>query len=352
MHLPNFHSAQNAAWRLLAVVKAVFQTTKDIPPVDAYTVGWICALREEYDASCRMLDEEFENPGTEQLRDPNAYVFGRIGEHLVALTLLRTGSFKSYIAAQTARDMARSFPHLRFILSVGVGDGNPSPEHDVQVGDIVVGVPTNTARGIEQYDMRKHLRGGRFELTGRLNPPPDVLLSAVSKVQGQYNGPMKSDITTEHLKRMNDLPGFQRPEYDRVYHSDHRHGGQSKGSETRDRLDRRGSNCTTRGVMAHYGTIASGCEIADVVTKAVYADDPKMNILCYDTVAAGLMNSFPSFIIRGIGDYCNSCQDDRWRSYAASTAASYARELLLTVRAEGAVNEPRQESLVHLPGTV
>ena len=313
-------------------MRAIFQTATVTPPADAYKVGWICARREEYTAACRMLDEEFENPGTDQLRDPNAYVFGRIGEHLVAVTLLRTGSFKSYIAAQTARDMARSFPHLRFILSVGVGEGNPSPERDIRLGDVVVGVPTNSTRGVEQYDMRKHLRGGHFELTGRLNAPPDVLLSAVSKVQGQYNDPIHPDRITSHLKRLHDMPEFQRPGHDQADDPDHEHGGQSRETDTSGRLLGRGSHCTARGVMIHYGTVASGCDIADAATKAVYADDPDMEILCYDNVAAGLMNSFPSFIIRGISDYCDDGKDYGWHFYAASTAASYARELLLIVK--------------------
>ena len=29
---------------------------------DCYTVGWICALEEEYECACRMLDEEFSGP--------------------------------------------------------------------------------------------------------------------------------------------------------------------------------------------------------------------------------------------------------------------------------------------------
>lgn len=47
--------------------------------------------------------------------------------------------------------------------------------------------------------------------------------------------------------------------------------------------------------------------------------------------AAGLMNSFPCLVIRGICDYADSHKNDRWQRYAASTAAAYAKEILSVV---------------------
>ena len=44
--------------------------------------------------------------------------------------------------------------------------------------------------------------------------------------------------------------------------------------------------------------------------------------------AAGLMNSFPCLVIRGICDYADSHKNDRWQRYAAATAAAYAKEFL------------------------
>lgn len=32
--------------------------------VEAYTVGWICALQEEYESACRMLNEGLSHPDT------------------------------------------------------------------------------------------------------------------------------------------------------------------------------------------------------------------------------------------------------------------------------------------------
>ena len=54
----------------------------------------------------------------------------------------------------------------------------------------------------------------------------------------------------------------------------------------------------------------------------------KHNVLCFEMEAAGLMNSFPCVVIRGICDYSDTHKHDAWQGYAAATAAAYAKELL------------------------
>ena len=54
-------------------------------------------------------------------------------------------------------------------------------------------------------------------------------------------------------------------------------------------------------------------------------------VLCFEMEAVGLMNSFPSLIIRGICDYADSLKNKRWQPYAASVAAAYAREVLSVI---------------------
>ncbi|KAK3615437.1 hypothetical protein LTR56_026591, partial [Elasticomyces elasticus] len=51
--------------------------------------------------------------------------------------------------------------------------------------------------------------------------------------------------------------------------------------------------------------------------------------------AAGLMDTFPCVVIRGICDYADSHKNRRWQPYAAATAACYAEELLGEVDAQG-----------------
>ncbi|KAF1990925.1 hypothetical protein K402DRAFT_438562 [Aulographum hederae CBS 113979] len=57
------------------------------------------------------------------------------------------------------------------------------------------------------------------------------------------------------------------------------------------------------------------------------------DVLCFEMEAAGLMNSFPCLVIRGICDYADSHKNKKWQPYAAATAAAYAKELLLVIPA-------------------
>jgi nucleoside phosphorylase len=47
------------------------------------------------------------------------------------------------------------------------------------------------------------------------------------------------------------------------------------------------------------------------------------------------MDSFPCLVIRGICDYADSHKNKIWQPYAAATAASYAKELLLVISGLG-----------------
>ena len=85
--------------------------------------------------------------------------------------------------------------------------------------------------------------------------------------------------------------------------------------------------------IIHYGLIASG---DTVMENAETRDNIAAEIerltgaecFCFEMEAAGLMNSFPSVVIRGISTYSDSHMNGRWRRYAAMTAAACAKELL------------------------
>jgi nucleoside phosphorylase len=115
---------------------------------DDYTVGWVCALKEELAASRAMLDREHP-PLPQVTQDLNSYTLGRIGDHNVVLTGLPAGSMGAVPAATAASNMLRSFPKIRFGLMVGIGGGVPGPpssdpEEDIRLGDVVVSTPTET----------------------------------------------------------------------------------------------------------------------------------------------------------------------------------------------------------------
>ncbi|KAJ4236801.1 hypothetical protein NW757_013377 [Fusarium falciforme] len=99
------------------------------PAIEDFTIGWICALQEEYEAACRMLDEEFDGDDTAEQNDDNTYVFGRIHKHNVVIGSPPGGRYGTTSATGVAKDMIRSFPKLRFALMVGIGGGAPTGDN-------------------------------------------------------------------------------------------------------------------------------------------------------------------------------------------------------------------------------
>lgn len=113
-----------------------------------YTVGWMCALKEELAASRMMLDQE--HPRLPRVgQDTNSYILGSLGPHNIVLASLPSGSLGAVPATNAAANMLRSFPNIRFGLMVGIGGGVPGPasddpEEDIRLGDVVVSHPTGT----------------------------------------------------------------------------------------------------------------------------------------------------------------------------------------------------------------
>ncbi|KAL5364767.1 nucleoside phosphorylase domain-containing protein [Aspergillus floccosus] len=307
-----------------------------------YSVAWICALEEEYQCACRMLDEELPGPTTIDDNDTNMYVFGRIAEHRMVIACLPSGRCGMSSAARVARDMVRTFPRLSFALVVGIGSGEPTPQNDIRLGDVVVSQPVDGCGGVIQYDFGKKLQNGRFQRTDQLNGPPERLLGVLQEMKRRYKDKRLPDRLAEHLTRMDDMDDYQKPDDDRLYQTDYLHvGGKDCNQCDPHKKVERSSRRNGRAINVHYGTIASGnCVLEDAVMRDAYATEPELNVLCFEREAAGLMNILPSLVIRGVCDYCDSHKNDEWHKYAALTAAAYARELLLVLRPQRADTMP------------
>ncbi|KAM7209924.1 hypothetical protein V8F06_014694, partial [Rhypophila decipiens] len=304
------------------------------PSIDDYTIGWICALQEEFEVACRMLDEEFDGPETNEVNDNNTYVFGRINRHSIVIGCLPEGRYGTNSAASVARNMVRSFPNLRFALMVGIGGGAPMPERDIRLGDVVISVPQGVHGGVVQYDLGKRLPGDRFQRTGQLNAPPELLLAVLPEIRRRHNDPRKPDRIAEHLKLMDDMPDYRCPAQDKLFRTNYEHKGGETCTYCEDSgLEKRLPRSIGRAVTFHYGTIASANSVMkNAVDRDRFALDPELKVLCFEMEAAGLMNNFPCLVIRGICDYSDSHKNDEWHKYAALTAAAYARELLYLLK--------------------
>jgi len=88
----------------------------------------------------------------------------------------------------------------------------------------------------------------------------------------------------------------------------------------------RGSRDTSDPVI-HYGLIGSAnCVMRHGATREMLRQEE--GILCFETEAAGLMDTFSCLVIRGICDYSDTHENKCWQPYAAAAAAAYAKELL------------------------
>jgi nucleoside phosphorylase len=297
-----------------------------------YTVGWICALASEMAAAKAMLDQRHASLQVKE-HDSNTYQLGSIGSHNVVIACLPLGVTGTTSAATVAAQMLASFSSIRFGLMVGVGGGIPSETVDIRLGDVVVSKPLKEFGGVIQYRFGKTAEGGRFIRTSTLNKPPQVLLTAVNKLQADHmvDGNKLPDI----LARMEEMYPNMKLEFthrgaenDRLFRADYDHVGRRPTCDLCD-----ADNVVLRPIRhhphptIHYGLIASD----NIVMRHGTSRDAlaqELGIICVEMEAAGLIDSFPCLVIRGICDYADSHKNKMWQPYAAATAAAYARELL------------------------
>jgi nucleoside phosphorylase len=165
-----------------------------------------------------------------------------------------------------------------------------------------------------------------------LNKPPDELLNAMGNVRAHH---LKKEsyinyFLTEMLVKypgMNPEFKYQSSTNDCLFESHYEHieGPTCAACDARMVVSR--SDRPDNLPHIHYGLIASG----NLVWKESQTRDKlrgEYGILCFEMEAAGLMDSFPCLVIRGICDYADSHKNDRWQPYAAAVAAAYAKNVL------------------------
>ncbi|KAI6345513.1 hypothetical protein MCOR25_011023 [Pyricularia grisea] len=312
-----------------------------------FTVGWICALPIELAAAAEMMDEEFAdlpcNP-----TDSNIYSFGRIGNHNVVAACLPAGQMGTNQAAVVASHMNASFPSLRFGVLVGIGGGVPNLDADIDIrlGDVVISQAADHYGGVVQYDFGKTGADGRVARTGSLNAPPRILLNALAKLRA--NDFRDRTQVVGHLSKLSSQPKFASPgpENDMLYEasSQHKAGATCVKCRPEDMVDR--ETRTTTDPRLFFGTIASGNQVMkDGLTRDRYSRELG-GVLCFEMEAAGLMNSFPCIVVRGICDYADAHKNKRWQPYAAATAAACAKELLSVIPREKVLEEKLVRQLI------
>ncbi|KAL7923747.1 purine and uridine phosphorylase [Trichoderma austrokoningii] len=114
-----------------------------------YTVGWICALSEEFVAARAFL-ETHERPKDLNPKDTNNYALGEMSDHNIVIACLPLGGYGTVSAAGIAINMVRSFPNIRISFMVGISGGTPSKQHDIQLSNAVVSTPSGGNGGTKE----------------------------------------------------------------------------------------------------------------------------------------------------------------------------------------------------------
>ncbi|KAF4185071.1 hypothetical protein CNMCM7927_007096 [Aspergillus lentulus] len=304
---------------------------------DDYKLGIICALHIELMAVRALFDETHESlPISEN--DDNYYALGSMAKHNVVAACLPLGIYGTNPAAIVATHMKRSFPALRFCLLVGIGAGVPSEKNRIRLGDIVVSKASGRYPGVLPYDMIKCLEFGVSELNGCLSPPPAHLMGLISELESDPGG---SSTLPGYIRQIEERqPQYKYPGAinDRLFASSYIHSG---GDESCDQCN---PLCEIRRPprpsafpKVHYGLIASGNKLIRSAEKRDKLGR-EHNVLCFEMEGAGIVNSFPCLVIRGICDYADSHKNKIWQKYAAAVAAAYAKLLLSRLRVKDSVS--------------
>lgn len=316
-------------------------------PLSAYTVGWLCALREEQTAALGMLDAKHDTPTPCPSRQ-NAYTYGEIDGHNVVIVKLPTGQTGQAGASRTAVLFSENFPALKVYLFVGIGGGVPSrivgeSGHDIcqpiHLGDVVVASPINSgAHAVVEYDRGRSTPDG-FESFGIVGQPITELVIAVDMVESRWHeGGLPfyrhlALLSPEKLKERKvnyDINMFKRPDsqYDVLFKPEYKHIG------------RRGNGCSqcsndyiiernpSNRPAFHRGTIATGNKVIQNGEERDRLSKQNGNAICFEMEAAGVLLETHCLVIRGISDYADSHKSYFWHNYAAATAAAFAREVL------------------------
>ncbi|KAF3167816.1 hypothetical protein TWF788_011056 [Orbilia oligospora] len=226
----------------------------------------------------RFFDEEYKMHAMSR-DDVNVYTLGKIGKHFVTMATPSDTGLTS--AATLATDAWRTFKKLRFTLLVGIAAGIPLRGRGIELGDVVVG------KRICQYDWKRELGNGKYELIGHLNNPP-ATLSQIAKRAPEEEAHV---FVTNLLRKELATEEFKRP-------------------------------------TIHYGVIASGNSL---VRDANFRDqilEKERDALCIEMEGAGLTNKHHCLAIRGISDFGDEHKDDIWQRRAARAAAAVATYIL------------------------
>jgi nucleoside phosphorylase len=358
---------------------------------NAFTIAIICALSLEADAMIALFDEfwEYERQYEKADGDTNSYTTGRLGQHHVVLVhMSRMGKVS---AANIAANLRSSFSRIRLVLSVGICGGVPfidGGKREIILGDIVV------STRIVQTDFGRQYTDGFI----RKNEPQDNLGRPSLEVGGFLSSLQNkaAQTTLEEQIRKNLANIFQSDDFklskypgvheDKLFNKNYRHKHQNPGTckecggclnpddsvcgdalslpcaelgcdasqfVPRSRIQEaiNHSSSTSHNPMIHFGAVAS----SDQVIKSSHHRDciaEQEDVIAFEMEGAGVWETIPTIVVKGVCDYADSHKSKRWQRYAAATAAACAKAMLKTWRPTTSPSRDGYHDRPHLPSPV
>ncbi|KAI0537061.1 purine and uridine phosphorylase [Xylaria digitata] len=300
-----------------------------------FEIAILCALPLEADAVAALFDQHWDHNGPPYDKapgDPNAYTTGVMGRHNVVLVHM-PGRGKVHAAAVAANCRA-SFPNIKLAAVVGICGAVPfGPDgSEIVLGDVII------SEGVVQYDLgRRH--PDRFvrkdTVSDSLGRPTAEIRSLLSKLKTRYDRKMLQDKLTKHLKVIQHNPGLE-AQYpgvvnDRLLEATYHHTSEGRscdeGGCSGPLVPRRRLEQGNTQPKVHFGLVASG----DTVMGSGEERDSiarRECVLGFETEGAGIWDSFPCVVIKGVCNYADSHKTKAWQRYAGATAAACLKAFL------------------------
>ncbi|KAI1272145.1 purine and uridine phosphorylase [Xylaria sp. FL0933] len=301
-----------------------------------FGVAVICALPLEADAVLALFDRDWDDndrPYYKSPRDSNSYDTGAIGRHNIVLVHMPGPGKVS--AAKVASDCRASFPKIKLAILVGICGAVPfdTKGNEILLGDVII------SDSVVQYDFGRQYPGHfsrKNTLVDSLPRPGLEIRSLLAKLQSYKSAEKLRSGIAKYLDVLLSHPilGGQYPgvEHDKLFDANYHHTAEGESCEAgcingplviRKRLE----GATPPKPNAHIGPIASG----DTVMKSSQDRDliaQKEGALAFEMESAGIWETFPSVVIKGVCDYADSHKTKVWQRYAAATAAACLKAFL------------------------
>ena len=306
-----------------------------------YTVAWIAVLPIEAEAALGMLDNVHDGQFETVRGDDYIYIGGDINRLNVVIATWPEGqNYGVGSAAALVNQVKARFSNIWFALLVGVAAGLPnlSPKlppkyRDIRLGDVLVCVPEKESVGIVHYDHGKDTEEGFFP-NGRQSETPAIVRSAIGNIKLTKEKPFKSGNEFSRY-----LTALQEKDEDGKFLCPSQQDDQlfeyiiDEDKQTQ-KLVKRDPRDEFELTKVWYGRIGSGNSLMRNPRRRDELRD-KYDLIGLEMEAAGIMNTLPTGVIRGVCDYGDAQKNKDWQPYAAAVAAAYAKGVLYTLSPKG-----------------